>query len=213
MVWSFFDNITSSFEANLLTYVIFNLGTNSAYLFRKHGKQRVNEIAAVIKIKLFTYLSCDCPPNNLHQKARESEGEMAPSPAEVKMTAAQFHTFSSFLTITLRILSIFDHLVVNGQQNQRNPFRICLHGWARTGSLRAGSQEMTLNWGQRSSGVVQVRLDCFTELFGIWYWHTGTDFIEGGRVVGGLPGTHGLKSLWAPKKGGQNSMCCRRAKK
>ena len=33
------------------------------------------------------------------------------------------------------------------------------------------------------------------------------------KVVGRLPGTHGLKSLWAPKKGGQNSMCCRRAKK
>ena len=33
----------------------------------------------------------------------------------------------------------------------------------------------------------------------------------GGRYR--LPGTHGLKSLWAPKKGGQNSMCCRRAKK
>ena len=28
------------------------------------------------------------------------------------------------------------------------------------------------------------------------------------KVVGRLPGTHGLKSLWAPKKGGQNSMCC-----
>ena len=33
------------------------------------------------------------------------------------------------------------------------------------------------------------------------------------KVVSRLPGTHGLKSLWAPKKGGQNSMCCRRAKK
>ena len=32
-------------------------------------------------------------------------------------------------------------------------------------------------------------------------------------MVGRLPGTLGLKSLWAPKKGGQNSICCRRAKK